>query len=228
MASNPGPHRHQICGRLSTTVEQIWSDEGLGSRLDLKDKYIFETLCSLRIEWQDPSARRRQTPGIQSLTNKKEVLSLTRQNEVYPSPCISYNSPVFHIFFFFFFLFSEQGQVTCCSKGEPPPHASTEFLKRECHDNLWFFGSHFVWGKIMAATREGRGKRYFLKENDVCSTRLGRWSSSRGWPSCHGLMSATLARAVAIFYSRKKSSKNHWISWHCPFNWWSIDRASDA
>ena len=30
-------------------------------------------------------------------------------------------------------------------------------------------------------------------------------------------MSATFARAVAIVCSRKKSAKNHWISWHCPF-----------
>ena len=30
-------------------------------------------------------------------------------------------------------------------------------LKRECHDNQWFFFSHFVWGKIMAATRKDRG-----------------------------------------------------------------------
>ena len=35
----------------------------------------------------------------------------------------------------------------------------------------------------MAATREGRGKRQLLEENDICSTRLGRWSCSRGWPS---------------------------------------------
>ena len=35
--------------------------------------------------------------------------------------------------------------------------------------------------------------------NDICSIRLGRRSCLHGWPSCHGLMSATLARAVAIF-----------------------------
>ena len=35
----------------------------------------------------------------------------------------------------------------------------------------------------MAATREGRGKRQLLEENDICSTRLGRWSCLRGWPS---------------------------------------------
>ena len=45
---------------------------------------------------------------------------------------------------------------------------------------------------------------------------FGRWSSSRGWLSCHGLMSATLARAVAIFLLTQKSAKSHWISWHCP------------
>ena len=80
-------------------------------------------------------------------------------------------------------------------------------LKRQCHDNRWFFGSHFVWGKIMAATGQGRGKRQLLEENDIFSTQLGRWSCSRGWPSCHGLMSATLAWAVAIFSSRKKAQK---------------------
>ena len=55
-------------------------------------------------------------------------------------------------------------------------------------------------------------------ENDICSTQLGRQSCSRGWPSCHGLMSKTHARAVAIFRSRKKKRKNPEISWHCPFN----------
>ena len=32
-------------------------------------------------------------------------------------------------------------------------------------------------------TRQGRGKRQLLKENDICSTQLGRWSCLRGWPS---------------------------------------------
>ena len=69
----------------------------------------------------------------------------------------------------------------------------------------------------MAATRQGGGKRQLLEENDIFSTQLGRWSCSRGWPSCHGLMFPTLAWAVAIFSSRKKSAKNHWILWHCSF-----------
>ena len=37
-------------------------------------------------------------------------------------------------------------------------------LKRQCQDNRWFFGSHFVWGKIMAAVRQGRGKRQLFKK----------------------------------------------------------------
>ena len=69
----------------------------------------------------------------------------------------------------------------------------------------------------MAATRQDRGKPQLLEENDIFSTQLGRWSCSHGWPSCHGLMSATLAWAVTIFPRAKKSQKNHWISWHCPF-----------
>ena len=67
----------------------------------------------------------------------------------------------------------------------------------------------------------------------VVGSRLCHVSSQRRWPGCQaartakrsGLMSATLARAPAIFCSRKKSAKNHWISWHCPFNFftaWTI------
>ena len=67
------------------------------------------------------------------------------------------------------------------------------------------FGSHFVWGRIRAATRQGRGKRQILEENDIYATQLERWSCSRGWPSCHGLMFATLARAVTIICPRKKA-----------------------
>ena len=43
------------------------------------------------------------------------------------------------------------------------PHTiivSLDTLKRECHDNQWFFFSHFVWGKIMAATRKDRGNSW--------------------------------------------------------------------
>ena len=32
------------------------------------------------------------------------------------------------------------------------------------------FVGHFVWGKIMAATRQGRGKRQLLEENDIYAT----------------------------------------------------------
>ena len=36
----------------------------------------------------------------------------------------------------------------------------------QCHDiKSVIFGSHFVWGKIMAATRQGRGKRHFPRGN---------------------------------------------------------------
>ena len=73
----------------------------------------------------------------------------------------------------------------------------------------------------MAATGQGRGQRQLFEENDICLTQLGRWSCSRGWLE---LMSATLARAVAIFCSRKKSAKNHWLSWHCPFKG-SVERS---
>ena len=62
----------------------------------------------------------------------------------------------------------------------------------------------------MAATRQGRRKRYLLEL--AWAVKLFARS-----PSCHGPMSATFARAVAIVCSRKKSAKNHWISWHCPF-----------
>ena len=59
----------------------------------------------------------------------------------------------------------------------------------------------------------------------VVGSRHCHVSSQRRWPGCEaawtaklsGLMSATLARATAIFCSRKKSAKNHWISWH-----WSL------
>ena len=40
------------------------------------------------------------------------------------------------------------------------PPAITLILKRECHDNQWFLFSHFVWGKIMAATRKDRGNSW--------------------------------------------------------------------
>ena len=87
------------------------------------------------------------------------------------------------------------------------PTTKREFcLKRQCRNSGWFLAAT-LHGKIMAATRQGRGKRHLLEENDIFSTRLGRWSFSRGWPSRHGLMSATFAWAVAIFPRAKKIAK---------------------
>ena len=48
-------------------------------------------------------------------------------------------------------------------------------------------------------------------ENDICSTRLGRRSCLHGRPSCHGLMSAKLPRAVAIFPRAKKPLKASFV-----------------
>ena len=39
-------------------------------------------------------------------------------------------------------------------------------------------------------------------QNNICSTQLGRRICSHDRPSCHDRMSATLARAVAIFFAR--------------------------
>ena len=47
----------------------------------------------------------------------------------------------------------------------------TPALKRECHDNQWFFLAIFVWGKIMAATRKDRGNSW------VSRPRTAEW-----WP----------------------------------------------
>ena len=55
------------------------------------------------------------------------------------------------------------------------------------------------------------------RENDICLTHLGQRSCSGTWLSCHGLMSAALARAVTIFPRAKKCKKIHWMSWHWPF-----------
>ena len=86
-----------------------------------------------------------------------------------------------------------------CSKGGGD-------LKRQFHDNQWFWQPFCVGennGSCCLQLRQARGKRQLLEENDICSTQLGRWGCLRGWPS---LMSATLARAVAIFCSRSKKS----------------------
>ena len=48
-------------------------------------------------------------------------------------------------------------------------------------------------------------------ENDVSSIRLGRQSCLHGWRSCHGLMSATLARAVARFSCAKKKAQRKFL-----------------
>ena len=48
-------------------------------------------------------------------------------------------------------------------------------------------------------------------ENDICSTRLGQRSCLRGTPSCHGLMSAKLPWAVAIFSRAKRNLKASFV-----------------
>ena len=65
----------------------------------------------------------------------------------------------------------------------------------------------------MAATRQGRGKRQLLDENDVWLTQPGRWTCSLGRPSW---CPRHLREQYPFFCSRKKSAKNQWISWHCP------------
>ena len=64
----------------------------------------------------------------------------------------------------------------------------------------------------MAATRQGRGKRQLLEENDFFSTQLGGGGGGGGGVKLFArlteLMSTTLARAVAIFSSRQKAQKS--------------------
>ena len=59
----------------------------------------------------------------------------------------------------------------------------------------------------MAATRGSSGKRFFWRKTTFSRLSLGSEAVRAADRSCHGLMSATLARAVAIFYSRKKAQK---------------------
>ena len=54
----------------------------------------------------------------------------------------------------------------------PPFSHDSACLKRECHDNQWFF-SHFVWGKIMAATRKDRAEIH----GQAAHRRTAEW-----WP----------------------------------------------
>ena len=65
--------------------------------------------------------------------------------------------------------------------------------KRQCHDNRWFLAA------ILCGEKQWR-PQVKAAEYDNCSTQLGRWSWSRGWPSCYGLIFATLAQAVPIFF----------------------------
>ena len=91
------------------------------------------------------------------------------------------------------------------------------FLKRQCHHNRWFFFSHFVWGKVMAAVRQNRGKRHLLDSS---------WAAKRF---------ARLTRAVMVWYPRhlrkqspflllaqKKPKKALNILRDCPFNWHAV------
>ena len=68
------------------------------------------------------------------------------------------------------------------------------------------FWQPFCVGIIMAASRQGRGKRLLLVENDGCSTQPGR-CAMKLFARQTELRSATLARAIAIFFARAKTQK---------------------
>ena len=85
------------------------------------------------------------------------------------------------------------------------------------------FCSHFVWEKIMAATRQGCGKRqlqgkWHLNESAWAVKLFARLTE---------LWSSDVRDTCAIsrhFLLVQKAQKNHWTSWHCPFKtcrWWS-------
>ena len=74
-------------------------------------------------------------------------------------------------------------------------------LKGQCHDNRRFFQPFCVGKKN--GVHQARPRKWHL-----LVTRLGQWSCSGGWPSYHGLMSATRVWSVAIFCSRKQAQIN--------------------
>ena len=64
----------------------------------------------------------------------------------------------------------------------------------------------------MAATREGRGKRHFLEENDISRLSLGGEAVPTvrltAVSSCHGLMSVSLAQASPYLLVQKSAKKS--------------------
>ena len=88
-------------------------------------------------------------------------------------------------------------------------------LKRQCHDNRDFW-QPFLWGRWWWP----QGK---ATENDNCSRKttfallsLGR-KVVRAADQAVMVWSPRHLREQSPFYARAKKSKNHWISWHCPF-----------
>ena len=64
----------------------------------------------------------------------------------------------------------------------------------------------------MAATRHGRGKRQLL--NSASAVKL----LARLTEPCRRLDFPDTCASSRHFLLARKSAKNHWISWHCPFN----------
>ena len=102
-------------------------------------------------------------------------------------------------------------QEECCRINGCPSHSvAFSVLKRQYHDNQWFFFSHFAWGK-MAAIGQDRGKWHLL--NIIVFSREAVCPADRSvmvW--CPRYL-----RKQSPFLIAPKWGKNHWISWHTPF-----------
>ena len=76
------------------------------------------------------------------------------------------------------------------------------------------FWQPFCVGKIMAAVtcvRQGRGKRQLLEKKDICSTWPVKLFARLIELSWSDMMSATLARAVTIFWDVLQHLTSFWL-----------------
>ena len=78
-------------------------------------------------------------------------------------------------------------------------------LKRQCHDNRWFFWQPFCVGKNNGGHKARPRKTTIARGNYICSTQLGRWSCSRDWPSW---CPRHLREQLPFFARAKKAQKN--------------------
>ena len=80
-------------------------------------------------------------------------------------------------------------------------YPNNALLQQQCHDHWWFFFSHFVWGKIMAVTRQGRGKRHLLDSS--WAAKLFGHLTELSWSDVRD----TCASSHHFFLAQKKRKK---------------------